>query len=193
MLFRKLQNPNGEKLQTVVPMSERRKILHYCHDHITAGHLGIRKTLSKVRNIFYWPGQQRDVKQYIAGCDTCSRRKGPYRTQKTPMQIVGTGSPMERLAIDILGDLPITDRGNRYVLVVSDYFTKWTEAFPMPDMTAQTVAELIVREVVSRFGVPSSIHSDQGRQFEGHLLLHIKYYISRKRAQHLTTLSQMAW
>ena len=96
------------------------------------------------------------------------------------MQIVGASRPMERIATDILGELPLTDKGNRYILVVSDYFTKWTEAFPMPNMEARTVADIIVREVVSRFGVPSSIHSDQGRQYESQLfsemckVLHIK-------------------
>ena len=67
---------------------------------------------------------------------------------------------MERFATDILGELPLTDKGNRYILVVSDYFTKGTESFPMPNMEARTVADIIVREVVSRFGVPSSIHLD---------------------------------
>ena len=96
------------------------------------------------------------------------------------MQKVGASRPMERIDTDILGELPLTDKGNRYILVVSDYFTKWTEAFPMPNMEARTVADIIVREVVSRFGVPSSIHSDQGRQYESRLfsemckVLHIK-------------------
>ena len=56
------------------------------------------------------------------------------------MQIVKAGSPMERFATDILGELPETENGNKYILVVPDYFTKWTEAFPMPNMEAATVA-----------------------------------------------------
>jgi len=90
-------------------------------------------------------------------------------TKKAPMQMVRSGYPMERVAIDILGELPLTENGNRYILVVSDYFTKWTDSFPMPNMEARTVAKIIVEEVVARFGVPITIHSDQGRQFEGHL------------------------
>ncbi|MCG8112562.1 MAG: DDE-type integrase/transposase/recombinase [Candidatus Thiodiazotropha taylori] len=82
------------------------------------------------------------------------------------MQIMGSGYPMERIATDILGPLPETESGNRYILVIGDYFTKWVEAFAIPDQTAQTVARCLVKEVVSRFGVPTYIHSDQGRQFE---------------------------
>lgn len=96
------------------------------------------------------------------------------------MQIVGAGMPMERIAVDILGELPRTERGNRYILVVSDYFTKWTESFAMPNMEARTVADIMVREVITRFGASSTIHLDQGKQFKGHVfsemckLLHIK-------------------
>ena len=85
------------------------------------------------------------------------------------MKVVETGYPMERIATDILGELPKTDRGNKYILVVSDYYTKWTESFPMPNMEAQTVAKIIVEEVVARFGVPAVIHSDQGSQYESRL------------------------
>ena len=76
---------------------------------------------------------------------------------------------MERIAIDILGELPITERGNRYILVIGDYFTKWTECHAMPNMGASTVASILVEQVVSRFGIPYFIYSDQGRQFESKL------------------------
>ena len=76
---------------------------------------------------------------------------------------------MERIAIDILGPLTITDKGNKYILVIADYFSKWTEAFPMPDQEASTVADLLVKEVICWFGVPLLIQSDQGRNFESAL------------------------
>ena len=72
----------------------------------------------------------------------------------------------QRIATDTLGELPLTDKGAKYILVVSDYFTKWTEAFPMPNMEAITVADINVREEVSRTGVLSIIYSDQGKQYE---------------------------
>ena len=63
----------------------------------------------------------------------------------------------------------MTENGNKYILVISDFFTKWTESFAMLNMEARTCAKILVNEVVSRFGVPNKIHSDQGRQFESNL------------------------
>jgi len=76
---------------------------------------------------------------------------------------------MQRVALDILGPLPETDRLNKYVLVVGDYFTKWTEAFPQPNMEAETVARCLV-EFICRMGVPKYLHTDQGRNFESNLV-----------------------
>ena len=101
----------------------------------------------------------------MSGCETCAKRKGPGRIIRAPMQIARSGYPLERIAVDILGELPETENGNKYVLIMADYYTKWTESYPMPNMEAATVAEIIVKEFISRYGIPSKIHSDQGRQF----------------------------
>ena len=181
-MSRKYTEGDGKSfcLQAVVPSKERRTVLKFCHDLETAAHLGVTKTLARIRQRYYWPGLQSDTRSYIAGCEKCSKRKSPQMKRKAPMTLVESGLPMDRIATDILGELPITDDGNKYILVISDYFTKWTESFPMPNMEAATVARIVVEEVVSRFGVPSTIHSDQGRQYESELfsemcrVLHIK-------------------
>ena len=71
--------------------------------------------------------------------------------------------------MDVLGPLPQTESGNRFILVVSDYFTKWTEAYALPDHTAETVATHLIGNFISRFGIPETIHSDQGRDFQSRL------------------------
>ena len=73
---------------------------------------------------------------------------------------------MDRMALDIMGPLPLSSSGNKYILVVEDYFTKWTEAFALPDQEAITIARVMVDDVFSRWGVPMYLHSDQGKNFE---------------------------
>ena len=163
------ESKNDGTLCVVIPFCERRRILQHSHDEKTSAHLGVRKTLARIKRKYYWPGIRRDVKVYIAGCEACSKRKGPLQRKRAPMKTQTSGYPMERIAADILGELPNTNDGNKYILVISDYFTKWTEAHTMPNMAASTVADIIVREVVTRFGVPTTIHSDQGSQFESEL------------------------
>ena len=75
--------------------------------------------------------------------------------------------------MDILGPLPLTPRENQYVLVVTDYFTKWTESYAIPDQTAPTVAEKLVAEFISRYGVPRQLHSDQGTNFESKVMAEV--------------------
>ena len=85
------------------------------------------------------------------------------------MKTYNVGAPMERIAINVMGPLPIIDRENKYVLVISDYFTKWTESSAMSNQEAETVADVVAREFVSRFGVPRQLDTDQGRNVESRL------------------------
>ena len=79
---------------------------------------------------------------------------------------VEVGHRCERVAMDMLDMSVTTARGNRYVLVMVDCFSRWTEACPLPDKTTHSVADAFFNQVVCRFGMPSMIHSDQGREFE---------------------------
>ena len=173
LLYRQWEDiPNKglhKRLQLVLPRELIHAVLTEVHNSATGGHLGVTKTLEKARR-FYWPGQRRDVEDWCRSCTTCGARKSPSKRPRAPMQLERAGQPMQRVAMDILGPLPETPRGNKYVLVISDYFTKWCEALPMANMEAATVARLFVSEFVCRFGAPESLHTDQGRNFESTLV-----------------------
>lgn len=89
------------------------------------------------------------------------------------MKVYNVGMPWERIGLDIAGPFPVTTAGNRFILVVMDYFTKWPEVFAIPNQEAVTVASKLVNEVFCRFGVPLEIHSDQGRNFESQVFQEI--------------------
>ena len=168
VLYRLWETPAGESStkQLVLPKELREDVLQQLHSSPTAGHMGVNKTLSRVRERFYWVHCSKDVRTFCKNCDTCSSRRGPVRKQRAPLGQYNVGAPMERLAIDVLGPLPLSEAGNKYLLISADYFTKWVEAYPLPNQEAKTVAEALVNNFVCRFGVPLIIHSDQGRNFE---------------------------
>ena len=167
ILYRLWVSPTEDhRMQLVVPRKYREDILRLLHDSPTSGHFSVNKTLCRVRHRFYWVGCGRDVKLYCSRCNVCASRKGPAKKQRAPMKMYNVGAPMERVAIDVLGPLPLTEKGNKYLLIAMDYFTKWPEAFAIPNQEATTVAKVLVEEFFCRFGVPLEIHSDQGRNFE---------------------------
>lgn len=153
-------------LQLIVPKKQRSEVLQQLHGIATSGHFGVNKTLQRLKQKFYWPQCREDMKRWCKKCDMCSSRKGPPRKTKAPLMLYNVGAPMERNAIDVMGPLPVTKSRNKYLLVAMDYFTKWPEAYPLPNQEAYTVATILVREFVCRFGTPLELHSDQGRNFE---------------------------
>ena len=167
--------------QLVLPRAFTNRALEMAHDHQLAGHFGEKRTLARLREKYFWPGQSMDVRRWCRGCSVCcARRPKPSRAHH-PLQQDPVSEPLQRVAVDLLGPLePPTAKGNRYVVVFVDYMTKWAEAYPLPDQTAETVADYFVKEFVCRFGVPRQLHSDQGRQFESALfqrmceLLHVR-------------------
>lgn len=101
-----------------------------------------------------------DIKQYCKTCDKCASQKYPNKLPKAPLQIYNVGVPMERWALDILGPLPITHKKNSYLLVVGDYFTKWTDVIPIKNKTSITIAQKLLQYIIPIFGVPMQLHSD---------------------------------
>ena len=150
MRCRDLKDTGQISWQGIVPFSRRREDLKYSHDIRASGHLGVKKTISRVGQNYYWPGMKNDIHTYVRACEACTKRKDQTKTKRAPMEIVRSGYPMERIAVDILGELPETDRGNRYILVIGDYFTKWVEVHAMPNMQAKTVASVLIDHVISR-------------------------------------------
>jgi hypothetical protein len=182
VLVRNIVTKRGNPLiQTVLPPSLRVDVLHQLHDLRVTGHLGIQRTVERVKGRFFWPGLALDVARWCASCEQCAGRKGKPRPAKQPMQTFDVGAPFERLAIDILDTHKVTREQNRYVLVVTDYFTKWTDAFPLRKHTARVVAQVIMNRWIVYHGVPRQILSDQGPEFEGRLFQRLSRLLEIKK------------
>ena len=131
--------------------------------------MGRTRTLARLADRFYWSGMADDVKDWLSQCVACMKRKSPVGRHH-PLGNIPTGHRWDRIAMDILDVCDPTPEGFRYILVIADYFSKWTEAFPMKNKCADTVADILVENIILRFGMPQVIHSDQGREFENGLM-----------------------
>ena len=175
LLYIRVKDPVTSTMvpRLVAPEEMRNRILKMLHDERPAGHLGRDKTLAKIKQHAYWPGMAEDVATWVRSCDSCARRKpGPGRG-KCPMGHKNVGIPFERVAIDIMGPLTQSHDGYLYIMVVEDYFSKWVEAYSLTDHTAQSVGDKLLTQWICRFGVPSTIHTDQGAEFESNLFRHL--------------------
>lgn len=101
---------------------------------------------------------------YCSSCLICAKCKSRPK-QKAPLHLIPSGNPTQRLHIDIVGPLPRCQRGNRCILTIQCSFTKWAEAYAIPNQLATTCAKVLVKNWICQYGVPDSIHSDQGRNF----------------------------
>ena len=171
ILYRYHEDEGSSNVQVVVPKAARCQILKQLHEGAFGGHLGEAKTLNRLRERFYWPGYSEDAVEWCKTCPTCAARKNPSRKSRAPLQSVQTaGYPLQLVAVDIVGPLTPSKTENTYILVASDYFTRWVEAYAIPNQEAVTVANKLVDEFFCRFSVPEQLHSDQGRQFEANVM-----------------------
>ena len=135
-----------------------------------SGHLGLKRTLLKAKERYFWPYMTAQLQDFVKNCQVCAQIKLDPNHIKAPLQSIIVNEPFIFWAMDYMGPLPETTQGNKHLLVIMDHFTKWCEVFPTKDQNARTVAEILVSKVFSRFGPPTVIHSDQGRNFESNLM-----------------------
>ena len=168
LLYKKFvkKDGSGEHQQLVVPKELKNEVLFQMHNSVVSGHLGCKKTKEKTIQRFYWYGLKEDVLLYIRKCDFCAADKKPNKMPRAPMGSLRSGAPLDCVATDYLGPFPVTDRENRYILLLTDHFSKYVEIIAVPDMTAEVCASSVLNEFISRWGCPLTIHSDQGRTYE---------------------------
>lgn len=131
LLCREYETEDGTSsfLQLCLPRKLVSQVLQLLHDSPTSGHLGVQKTSERVQARYYWKGWRQDVEDHCRSCKKCGERNAPGKLPRARLGTCPSGYPMERVAMDVVGPLPKTNRGNRFILVINDYFTKWPEAY----------------------------------------------------------------
>lgn len=151
--------------QRLVPDEFREVIFRKVHQEACM-HMGYSKVYAMVVTRFYWYNMSQDLLRWTRACRSCQQAKrGPGGSRSELKQEI-VGAPMERMAMDLQGPFPESHRGNRYILVVQDYFSKWVEIFPIPDKNGKTIAAILNDEIFCRYASCCEILSDKGLEFE---------------------------
>ena len=170
--------------QLVVPASSVREVLTAVHDSQFSGHLGVAKTMGKLKERFFWKSMYVDTVAYVRSCEPCCQKKSPPKAMRANFgKMPVPSAPWQWIGMDIAGPFPQTDHDKRYILVVTCAFSKWVETFALPNQEATTIASVLVDQLFCRYGCPSVIHSDQGRNFEANLMKDIFHHLDIKKTR----------
>jgi len=163
----KLYKRSSYGMLLVPTLSNRNMVMNEVHDG--HGHFGQEATYQRARRHYYWPKMYDDLKKLIKTCHECQvcDKKMKKARSKWPITTIFL---FQRLGLDYIGPLTESISGNKYILVLMEYYTKWPMAFPVAEADAVTTAEILYREVFCNFGPPSEILTDRGTHFANKLI-----------------------
>lgn len=186
IIYREFTSPSvegGKRFsQVVVPSKFRERVMKLAHESLMGGHLAVKRTVHKVLSEFYWPGVHGDVKRFCQSCDACQRTVPKGKVRRAPLgKMPLIGVPFQRVAVDIVGPIePRSTQGNRYIVTLMDYATRYPEAIALPSIEAERVAEALL-DIFCRLGVPREILTDLGTQFTSGVMREVSRLLSIKQ------------
>ncbi|GFV98118.1 transposon Tf2-9 polyprotein [Trichonephila clavipes] len=165
LFYAKYATSLGE-MQVYIPKSLRNEIMREFHDKPLAGHFGRFKTYHKIRDVCYFPYMRKFTDQYVSRCHMCQINNYKHALPAGRLIPIVSNYPNETVMLDLLGPYPVSRvRRNRYVLVITDHFSKWAEIIPLKKASARVIADNFFDNYISRFGAPIKVISDNGSQF----------------------------
>ncbi|GBC54380.2 uncharacterized protein LOC115178352 [Rhizophagus irregularis DAOM 181602=DAOM 197198] len=167
-IYKEILWKKGERKLRVIRKYEFEGLMYMMHDNELSGHFGMNATYEKMRERYYWKNMRKDIEEYIRTCWNCQVRGKP--SGKSELHPIKIGEPFEVIGIDIVGPLNKTGKGNKYIVVAIDYFTKWAEARALKEATANEVTKFLWEDIICRHGCPRKIISDRGTHFNNKLM-----------------------
>lgn len=159
-------SPSSDSWKLVLPKTERKAVILAAHEPATSGHVGVFKTCARVAERYYWPKMRCDVARFVRRCKVCAAHKVPHGLPVDKMAShPKVERPWEMICTDLMGPFPRSKQGNCYLLVVTDYLSKFTLMWPLRAATAIAISRKIENEVFLMFGVPRTIICDNGVQY----------------------------
>ncbi|UYV71683.1 hypothetical protein LAZ67_9000031, partial [Cordylochernes scorpioides] len=170
-LFKKNPNPEGRAWLLVVPENKKREIMKEYHNHMSNGHLGVARTMYRIKSKYFWPSMLKDVSEFVKTCHLCQSRKGSNQLPSGLLQPLPPANfPFERIGIDFVGPLPSTKNRKKWIIVLTDYYTRYAETRAVSEATVKEVSKFLVEDIFLRHGAPQYLISDKGSQFTSNLM-----------------------
>ncbi|UYV78051.1 hypothetical protein LAZ67_15003310, partial [Cordylochernes scorpioides] len=170
-LYKKNPNPEGRAWLLVVPKKRRKEVMSEYHNHMLNGHLGVARTTYRLKNKYYWPSMLKDISEFVKTCHLCQSRKGSNHLPSGLLQPIPPANyPFERIGIDFVGPLPSTKRRRKWIIVLTDYYTKYAETKAVSEATVKEVSTFLIEHIILRHGAPKFLISDRGSQFTSNLM-----------------------
>ncbi|CAF3307418.1 unnamed protein product [Rotaria sp. Silwood2] len=158
----------GQPIVTLpyIPASMVDPLLYAYHDSPTSGHLSINKTWYKIRDRYFWPGMFKKIKDHVLSCTKCKQFKIDRIRPKGKLQPIEppTGI-LDLMGLDFIGPVPQSSYGNKYILVCTDYLSRYAITQATPNCTSETAAKFLVDKVILQYGVPKQLLTDRGTHF----------------------------
>jgi hypothetical protein len=156
----------GSRALIMVPMALRQRIISMFHNSWFGGHEGIHKTIQRLQLYYFWPNMQQDVTDIIKACERCQKRHStPHLQPSTLTPLPTLSAPNQRVHADLFGPLKTSSNGKKYILVMTDAFTRYVELIAVPNKEAPVIAEAIFNNWICRYGIPAQLVTDQGKEF----------------------------
>jgi len=166
-ILRRRADPDGAH-QVVVPTSLQERVLHLDHASTLAGHAGESCVYAATRRYYDWEGMAADVVSYVKKCDSCARQRVRPLARRSPLTLFPATMPFQHIAVNLYVPLDKTAAGHRFILVITDRFTKLVRAIPMDGTSAVDCASVLLDYWVTAYGPPDRLLSDGGPQFTSH-------------------------
>ncbi|UYV69343.1 K02A2.6-like, partial [Cordylochernes scorpioides] len=174
-LYKKNPNPEGRAWLLVVPKKRRKEVMGEYHNHMLNGHLGVARTTYRLKNKYYWPSMLKDASEFVKTCHLCQSRKGSNHLPSGLLQpIPPANNPFERIGIDFVGPLPSTKRRRKWIIVLTDYYTKYGETKAVSEATVKEVSTFLIEHIILRHGAPRFLISDRCTQFTSNLMKEVR-------------------
>ncbi|XP_034229479.1 uncharacterized protein LOC117638438 [Prunus dulcis] len=162
-----VRKSKDEVLLRCLGKTEYMKVMGETHEGICGAHQGGRKMCWLIRRYgYFWPTMLKDCINYSKGCEACQRHGPIQQAPSVPMNPVVKPWPFRGWAMDLIGKIyPASSQQHCFIIVATDYFTKWVEAKPIKTTTSQEIITFIEEQIIQRFGIPESITTDRGSSF----------------------------